>query len=151
MGREVLRGGGTTPDGKEQIAEDEELYVSKEDITSMIVVQIDDSIKRRGFIPKRRKEEKHNQLKICVDNKIKIYQGPVANMSQLSGFTPTAKWKVLEPQEEVVEEPVNEFDFRAPTIEEHEDPTTPNHNFNETFDLPMFKGRSYEGGVHLKG
>ena len=50
-----------------------------------------------------------------------------------------------------MEEPVKEFDFRAPTIEEQEDPTTPKHNSNETFDCPMFKGRSSEGGVCLKG
>ena len=50
-----------------------------------------------------------------------------------------------------MEEPVNELDFRDPTIEEHEDPTTPNHNFNETFDPPILKGRSYESGVNLKG
>ena len=117
----------------------------------MIVVQIDYAIKRRGIMPKGMKEEKQNQLKICVDNKILILQGPVVNMSQLSVFHTTANWKVLEPQQEIVEEPVNEFNFRAPTIEEHEDPTTNKHDFNETFDLPMFKGRSYEGGVHLKG
>ena len=46
---------------------------------------------------------------------------------------------------------MNEFEFSAPTIEEHEDPNTPKHNFNETFDRPMFKGRSSEGGVRLKG
>ena len=50
-----------------------------------------------------------------------------------------------------MEEPVNDFDFRAPTIEKHEDPTTPKHNFNETFDRPMFKGGVSEGGVRLKG
>ena len=46
---------------------------------------------------------------------------------------------------------MNEFNFRAPTIEEHEDPTTPKQNFNEKFDRPMFKGRSSEGSVGLKG
>ena len=46
---------------------------------------------------------------------------------------------------------MNEFDFRVPIIEEHEHPTTPKHNFNETFDRPMFKGNSSEGGVSLKG
>ena len=102
-------------------------------------------------MPKGRKDENQNKLQICVDNKMEIYQGPVVNMSQLSGFTPTSKWKVLEQQEEVVEEPVNEFGFRAPTIEEHGDPTTPKQNFNETFDRPTFKGRSSEGGVYLKG
>ena len=46
---------------------------------------------------------------------------------------------------------MKEFYFRTPTIEERKDPTTPKHNFNETFDHPMFKGRSSEGGVCLKG
>ena len=102
-------------------------------------------------MPKGRKDEKQNQLQICVYNKMAICQGPVVNMSQLSGFTPTDKWKVLDPKEELVEEPVNELYLRAPTIEEHEYPTTPKNNFNETCDLPMFKGRSSEGGVFFKG
>ena len=46
---------------------------------------------------------------------------------------------------------MNEFDFRAPTIEENKDPTTPKHNFNDTFDRTMLKGRSSEGGVCLNG
>ena len=69
----------------------------------MILVQLDDEINSRGVITKGRKDEKQNQLQICVDNKMEICQGPVVNMSQLSGFPPTAKWKVLEPHEEVVE------------------------------------------------
>ena len=117
----------------------------------MIVVQLDDAIKKSMVMPKGTKDEKQNQLQICVDNKMEIYQEPVVNMSQLSGFTPTAKWKVLDPQEGAVEEHVKKIDFRAPTIEEHKNPTTPKHNFNETFDRPMFKGRSSEGGVLLKG
>ena len=104
----------------------------------MIVVQIDDAIKRRGIMTEGRKYENQNRLQICVDNKMAICQGPAVNMSQSIGFHPTAKWKVLEPQEEVVEEHLNKFDFRAPTIEENDDPTTPKHNFNETFDRPMF-------------
>ena len=96
-------GGGTTPSGKEQTPEDEEWYISKEDIASMSVVQLNDTIERRGVIPKGRKDEKQNQLQICVDKNMAICQGPVVNMYQLSGFPPTVKWKVLEPQEEVVE------------------------------------------------
>ena len=75
----------------------------------------------------------------------------MVGMSQFLGFPPTVQWKLLEPQEEVVEEHVKEFDFCAPTIEEHENPTTSKHNFNETCDCPMFKGRSCGGGVFLKG
>ena len=102
-------------------------------------------------MPNGRKDKNQNQLQNCLDKNMAICQGRVVNISQLSGFTPTQKWKVLDPQEEVVEEPVNEFNFRAPTIEEHEDPTTPKHSFNEIFDRPMFKGRSSEGGLRLKG
>ena len=115
------------------------------------MVQLDDAINRRGVIPKGMKYEKQNQLQICVDNKMEIFQGPVINMSQLSGFPPTVKWKLLDPQEEVLEEHVNQFHFRSPTIEEHEYHTTPKQNFNETFDRPMFKWRISEGGVCLKG
>ena len=68
----------------------------------MIMVHLDDAIKRRVVMPKGSKDEKKNQLQICVDNKMSICQGPVVNMSQLSVFPLTAKWKVLEPEEEVV-------------------------------------------------
>ena len=71
-----------------QIAEDEEWYVLKEDITSMLVVQLDNSIKRRGVMPKGRRDENQNQLQICVYNKMAIYQGPVLNMSQLVDLLP---------------------------------------------------------------
>ena len=50
----------------------------------MIVVQLDNAIKRRGVMPKEKKDEKQNQQQICVDNKMAICQGPVVNMSQLS-------------------------------------------------------------------
>ena len=49
-------GGGTAPAGKEQIAEDEECYVSKEGIAIIIVIYFDDAIKRRGVMPKGRKD-----------------------------------------------------------------------------------------------
>ena len=61
----------------------------KEEIASTIVVQIDDAIKRRGIMQKGRKDETKNHLQIYVDKKMAIYQGHVANMSQLSGFPPT--------------------------------------------------------------
>ena len=57
----------------------------------MIVVHIDDAIKRRGVMTKGRKDEKQNQLQIYVDKNMAISKGPVVNMSQLSGFPPTVK------------------------------------------------------------
>ena len=91
MGREMLRGGGggTAPSEKKQIEEDEDWHVLKEGIARIIVVHLDDAIKRRRVMPKGRKDEKQNQLQICVDNKMAICQGPVVNISKLSGFTPT--------------------------------------------------------------
>ena len=106
----------------------------------MIVFHLEYTIKRRGIMPKWRKDEKKNQLPIYVDNKMEIWQGPVMKMSQLSGFPPTTKWKVMDPQEEVVEEPVNEFDLRAPTIEEHKYPTTPKHNLMRHLIAQCSKG-----------
>ena len=107
-------GGGTTPAGKEQIAEDEEWYFSKEEFSSMIMVQLDDTIKRRGIIPKGRKDEKHNQLQICVDNEMSICQGACVEYVSVERIPPTAKQKVPEPHEEVAEEAVNEFRLPCP-------------------------------------
>ena len=44
----------------------------KEDIARMIVVQLDDANKRRGVMPKGGKDEKQNQMQICVYNKMEI-------------------------------------------------------------------------------
>ena len=58
-------------------------------------------------------------------------------------FAPTAKWRVLTPNEEVAEEPNNEtFHLpRAPTIEERDAQFVPvKHNFDEVIDIPVFKG-----------
>ena len=58
-------------------------------------------------------------------------------------FAPTAKWRVLTPNEEVAEEPNNE-NFRlprAPTIDERDAQFVPvKHNFDESIDIPVFKG-----------
>ena len=38
------------------------------------------------------------------------------------------------PNGEVVEDPINDFDFRAPTLDEDENPTTPKlHNYDDIF------------------
>ena len=46
---------------------------------------------------------------------------------------------------------MNEFKFRAPTMEEHENPVTPKHTIDETFNRPMFQGKSRLGGTRVKG
>ena len=58
-------------------------------------------------------------------------------------FAPTAKWRVLTPNEEVAEEPNNEtFRLpRAPTIYERDAQFVPvKHNFDESIYIPAFKG-----------
>ena len=47
---------------------------------------------------------------------------------------------MLKPMDEIVEDPVNEFTFRAPTIEEGKLPTTPKHNYAKTINRPVFAG-----------
>ena len=65
----------------------------------------------------------------------------IAKMKELGGLPPTARCNILEHTDEVVLDPVNEFAFRAPTLEEADNPTTPKHNYNETFDRPVFTGK----------
>ena len=47
---------------------------------------------------------------------------------------------MLSPSEETVPTPRNDFDFRAPTEEEGYVPTTPKHNYAETWDRPELGG-----------
>ena len=72
-----------------------------------------------------------------------ITNEPIANMKELGGFPPTASWNILEHTDEVVLDPVKEFAFRAPTLEDSDNPTTPKHNYNETFYRPVFMWNSW--------
>jgi hypothetical protein len=42
--------------------------------------------------------------------------------------------------DETIEDPVNEFAFRAHTIEAGELPAAPKHNYAEKINCPMFAG-----------
>ena len=81
-------------------------------------------------------------MSVAAESKMPIINEPIANMKDLGGFPPTERWNILEHTDEVVLDPVNEFAFRAPTLEEADNPTTPKHNYNETFDCPVFTGNS---------
>ena len=103
----------------------EDWYISDKVIASFTVPALDIQIKTRGILPKGRKAERAQQLRTCVDSKMQITNEPIANMKELGGFPPTERWNILEHTDEVVLDPVNEFAFRAPTLEEADNPTTP--------------------------
>ena len=71
-----------------------------------------------------------------------ITNKPIANMKELGGFPPTARWNILEHTNGVVLDPVNKFAFCAPTLKEADNPTTPKHNYNKKFDRTVFTGKS---------
>jgi predicted kinase len=60
---------------------------------------------------------------------------------QIAGFSVTAKWKVLKHLQEEVQEPVNTFASRAPTVPAEEQAFVPiKHNFAEKFQRQDFTG-----------
>ena len=116
-------------------------YISDEVIAYFTVPALDIQIKRRGILPKGRKAQRYQQLRTCVESKTPITNEPIANMKELGGLPSTARWNILEHTDEVVLDPVNEFAFRAPTLKEADNPTTPKHNYNDKFDSPVFMGK----------
>ena len=60
----------------------------------------------------------------------------------LTGFSATARWRALVPNEAAVEEPQNNTSLRAPTIPADDAEFIPQkHNFSETFDRELFLGK----------
>ena len=77
-------------------------------------------------------------LKELVNQKIPDCAGPNPNMEALGGLHIGSKWHMLKPTDEIIVDPVNEFLFRAPKIEEGKLPTTLKHNYAEKIDCPVF-------------
>ena len=91
-------------------------------------------------------------LRKFVAQKMPIVEGgPDKDAAALGGFPVGSKWKMLDPLPAPVSDPVNEFAFRPPTLDEGESPTTPKHNYEETFDRPIFTGKNMKGEMRLKG
>ena len=69
------------------------------------------------MVPKGKKGDLQNMLKEIVEKQMPIIEGgPDKNSEALGGFPVGSKWKVLEHNADVVENPYNEFAFRAPTF-----------------------------------
>ena len=108
-------------------------------------------IRRRGVLPKGKKKDLQQMLRELVAKRMPITNEPDKNMEALGGFPVGSKWKVLEPILDVVEDPVNKFAFRPPTLGEDEAPNTTKHNYSKKFDRPVFTGRNIKGEVQEKG
>ena len=70
----------------------------------------------------------------------------------LTGFSATARWRALVPNEAAVEEPQNNTSLRAPTIPADDAEFIPQkHNFSETFDPELFLGKEKIPKRHKNG
>ena len=71
-----------------------------------------------------------------------IVAAPAANVNELSGFPFGSKWQVLSlsPSTTPGIDPMNEFDFRAPTDDPDLMTTTQKQNYDVIWDCTIFKG-----------
>ena len=119
-------------------------------IKQMKVDQLKVEIGRRGLKPKGNKSALVQMLQDCMEKRLPIIEGPVANMNELSGFPVGSKWKLLSPSS-VIEDPPNLFNMHAPTDDPDLLPTLQKQNYDEIWDRPVFEGRSKAGGIRFKG
>ena len=80
-----------------------------------------------------------------------ISELPVANVDELLGFLVGTRWKLLSPSSTPAQDPVNEFNFRAPTDDPDRPTTLPKMNYDERWDRPVFTGQSKTGDVRFIG
>jgi len=126
-------------------------FLSDEQINVLKVDALKEAKKMRGIVPKGRKDELRVMLKQCMEKGMGIVEGVTKDMQVLSGFPVGSRWKELQPGDDIVPEPVNEFAFHAPTDNPEALPRVQKQNFDETWDRPVFKGRNLENEVRLKG
>ena len=109
--------------------------------------ELKDAIRHRDIVSKGKKGELQDMFRACVAKKLPIVEGgPSKDTAALGGFPVGLKWKILVPLVSHVLDPVNEFAFCPPTLDEGECPTTPKHNYAERFDRPVFTGKNSKGG-----
>ena len=83
-------------------------------IKQMKVDELKVEIGRRGLKPKGNKSALVQMLQDCIEKRLPIIEGPVANLNELSGFPVGSKWKLLSPRS-VIDDPPNLFNMHAPT------------------------------------
>ncbi len=109
-------------------------FLSDEQINVLKVDALKEAIKMRGVVPKGRKDELRVMLKQCMEKGMGIVEGVTKDMQVLSGFPVGSRWKELQPGDDIVPEPVNEFAFHAPTDNPEALPRVQKQNFDETWD-----------------
>ena len=86
-------------------------------------------------------ERLRSALQQCLPNLSSANQVARAT-DNLTGFSATARWRALVPNEEAVEEPQNNTSLRAPTIPADDTEFIPQkHYFSEMFDRELLLGK----------
>ena len=115
-------------------------YLTNEEIKAMRVDTLKAAIESRGLKPKGKKADLVQMLRDCVAQKIPISEQPVANVEEFLGFPVGTRWKLLSPSSTPSQDPVNEFNFRAPTDDPDHPMSLPKMNYDERWDQPVFTG-----------
>jgi Transposase IS4/SAP domain len=117
------------------------VVISDEAIDTMKVADIKAALIDRGLTQSGNKKSLKERLKKAMKDKVRIVEVEI-KADALKGFTEGAKWRELKAEETMVEEPINRFKARAPTIPEEDGDCVPvKHNFAESFERPDFTGR----------
>lgn len=122
------------------------LLISDNDINKLKVHALKDELLRRGLNPNGKKAELRTRLKEAIADRIPLlhrrdHPELQGRPTQISGFPLTAKWKILQPLEDIVVEPVNNFMSHAPTVPPEDAAFVPiKHNFAERFEREDFTG-----------
>ena len=113
-------------------------FLTEEQITRLRVEELRSCISLRGLKPKGNKSALQQMLRDCMERQLPIVGVPVANVNELSGFPVGSRWKLLTASVTPAQEPVNMFDFRAPTDNPDLLPTVPKQNYNEMWGRLVF-------------
>ncbi len=90
-------------------------FLTEEQIAQLRVEDLRAAISNRGLKPKGNKSALQQMLCDCMEHQLPIVDAPVANINELSGFPVGSRWKLLTPSATPAQEPVNMFEFHAPT------------------------------------
>jgi hypothetical protein len=133
------------------------IFLSAADIDKLTIPRLKHELMIRGvqYASTLKKPALKERLILAMENKVmvtvfgeqskKTKGGKKAAVIDMTGFAPGSHWVPLLPDKEAVVEPVNTLaNARAPTVPRDEAFTVPiKHNFNETFDRPLFQGRHF--------
>jgi Transposase IS4/SAP domain len=125
------------------------ITIKDDAIDSMKVADMKAALIERGLVQSGNKATLKERLKKAIKEKVRIVE-VVKVPDVLKGFSEGAHWRELVPDERVVEEPINTFKARAPTIPEEDHAFVPvKHNYLETFERPEFTGEK-KVAVHFR-